>query len=322
MTGNVAEEDYGVGGAVSANIQSGCSHLLSGAFVQGIIAPIEPLWIEIAGRHDRWGNNDGFSVDNNGATSYPDATRNHFSPRIGATYRVMPALSFRAAAYDAFRAPNLAELYRKFVSGANTNLPNPALTPESAKGQEVGVDLQPASWMQLRGTYYSTIYSDFNSFVTIAPGQRQRQNVQRSRSTGGEAYLALRPVGGLLLSASVNYDHAVIVSNASNPGSVGSYIGRVPQQRQVVRATYGTPVLGSLTGIWRHEGKNSTFNGTQLDPFTIVDLNYTRDIRHGTSLFASLENAANKAYQVNFSGGVVSLGMPRTLRVGARVMKE
>jgi iron complex outermembrane recepter protein len=322
MTGNVAEEDYAATGAVSANIQSGGSQLLSGVFLQGIIAPVEPLRIEIGGRYDRWGNNDGFAIDANGRTTYANVTRDHFSPRIGATYRVMPALSLRAAAYDAFRAPNLAELYRKFVSGANTNLPNPALTPESAKGQEVGFDLQPASWMQLRGTYYSAIYSDFNSFVTIAPGQRQRQNVQRSRSTGGEGYLALRPLDGLLVSASVNYDHAVIVSNAANPATVGNYIGRVPQQRQVIRATYGTPLLGSFTALWRHEGKNSTFNGTQLDPFTVVDLNYTRDFLRGTSLFASVENAANAEYQVNLSGGMVSLGMPRTVRVGVRVGRE
>lgn len=322
MTGNVAEEDYAADGSVSANIQSGGSQLLSGAFVQGILSPVEPLRIEIGGRYDRWGNNDGFSVDANGNTFYPNESYDHFSPRIGAAYRVSSVLTIRGAVYDAFRAPNLAEMYRKFVSGPNTNLPNPALRPESARGQEVGIDLQPASWMQLRGTYYSAIYSDFNSFVTIAPNTRQRQNVQRSRSTGGEAYLALRPVEALLLSASVNYDHAVVVTNDANPATVGNYIGRVPQQRQVIRATYGTPVLGSLTALWRHEGKNSTFNGTQLDPFTVVDANYTRDLTRGLSVFASVENVGDVKYQVNYSGGIVSLGLPRTVRVGVRVGRE
>lgn len=322
MTGNVAEEDYAANGSVSANIQSGGSQLLSGAFVQGIIAPVEPLRIEIGGRYDRWGNNDGFAIDAGGRTSYPDATYDHFSPRVGATYRVSSMLTLRGAVYDAFRAPNLAEMYRKFVSGTNTNLPNPALRPESARGQEAGFDLQPASWMQLRGTYYSAIYSDFNSFITISPGTRQRQNVQRSRSTGGEAYLALRPVDELLLSASVNYDHAVVVTNDANPSSVGSYVGRVPQQRQVIRATYSTPALGSLTALWRHEGKNSTFNGTQLDPFTVVDANYTRDLSRGISLFASMENVGDVKYQVNVSGGIVSLGLPRTVRVGMRAGRE
>jgi outer membrane receptor protein involved in Fe transport len=176
--------------------------------------------------------------------------------------------------------------------------------------------------VQLRGTYYSANYSDFNTFVTISPGVRQRQNVQRSRSTGGEAYLALRPVEALVLSASVNYDHAVIVSNDANPATVGSYIGRVPQQRQVIRATYATPVLGSLTALWRHEGKNSTLNGTQLAPFTVVDLNYTRDLLPGISAFASVENIGNIAYQVNVSGALVSLGLPRTVRIGATLRKE
>jgi outer membrane receptor protein involved in Fe transport len=323
MSGNVAEEDYSTTtGNVTANLQSGGSQLLSGAFVQGVLAPIAPLRIEIGARYDRWGNDDGFTIDASGTTTYPNETRSHVSPRIGATYQLFSGLSLRAAAYDAFRAPNLAELYRKFVSGTTTSLPNPQLTPESGKGQEVGFDLQPSRWLQLRGTYYSAIYSDLNTFVTIAPGTRKRQNVQRSRSTGGEAYLALRPIERLLLSASVNYDHDVIVSDAANAANVGNYIGRVPQQRQVIRAMYGTPALGTLTALWRHEGKNSTFNGTQLDPFTVVDVDYTRDIMPTVSVFASVENVANAEYQVNLASTVVSLGLPRTLRAGLRVVRD
>jgi outer membrane receptor protein involved in Fe transport len=323
MSGSVGEEDYSTAtGAVTANLVSGGSQLLAGAFVQGILAPVAPLRVEIGGRFDRWGNDAGFATDAAGTTTYPDETRSHFSPRVGVSYQLAPSLSLRAAAYDAFRAPNLAELYRKFVSGANTNFPNPQLRPESGRGQEVGLDVQPVSWLQLRGTYYSAIYSDLNTFVTIAPGQRKRQNVQRTRSTGGEAYLSLRPVDGLLLSASVNYDHDVIVSDSASPANVGSYIGRVPQQRQVVRATYGTPALGTFTALWRHEGHNSTFNGTPLDPFTVVDADYTRDIARGMSAFAAVENIANTEYQVNLSGAIVSLGLPRTFRAGMRVARE
>jgi outer membrane receptor protein involved in Fe transport len=320
MSGAVAEEDYSTTtGAVTADLLSGGSQLLAGAFVQGVVAPVEPLRIEIGGRFDRWGNNDGFATDASGTTTYADETRQHFSPRVGATYRLLPSLSLRGAVYDAFRAPNLAELYRKFVSGTTTSFPNPQLTPESGRGQEIGIDVQPASWAQLRATYYSAFYSDLNTFVTIAPDQRMRENVQRSRSTGGEAYLALRPVQGLLVSGSVNYDHDVIVADAVNPQNVGSYVGRVPQQRQVIRVTYGTPVFGAVTALWRHEGKNSTFSGAQLDPFTVVDMNYTRDLPRGVSAFASVENVGNVAYQVNLFGTIPSLGLPRTLRAGLRI---
>jgi outer membrane cobalamin receptor len=323
MSGNVAEEDYSTTtGAVTANILSGGSQLLSGVFAQGILAPVEPLRIEIGGRFDRWGNNDGFATDSKGTTTYANQTRTHFSPRIGASYQVTPGLSLHAAVYDAFRAPNLAELYRKFVSGANTNLPNPELTPESAKGQEVGFDVQPLGWVQLKGTYYSAIYDGLNTFVTIAPGQRKRQNVQRSRSTGGEAYLAIRPVDALLLSGSVNYDHAVVVSDPITPSNVGNYVFRVPQQRQVIRATYSTPVTGALTLLWRHEGKNSTFGGTQLDPFTVVDASYRRSVADGAAVFAAVENVGDVKYQVNLTGAIVSLGLPRTFRLGMNLSRN
>jgi outer membrane receptor protein involved in Fe transport len=323
MSGAVAEEDYSTTtGVVTANLLSGGSQLLTGAFVQGIVAPVDPLRIEIGGRFDRWGNNDGVATDASGTTTYPNETRQHLSPRVGATYQLLPSLSLRGAVYDAFRAPNLAELYRKFVSGTTTSLPNPQLTPESGKGQELGFDVQPAAWAQLRGTYYSAIYSDLNTFVTIGPGQRQRQNVQRSRSTGGEAYLALRPARGLLVSGSVNYDHDVIVADAVNPQNVGTYVGRVPQQRQVIRITYGAPIFGALTALWRHEGKNSTFSGAQLDPFTVVDMSYTRDLSWGASAFLSVENVGNVEYQVNLTGTIPSLGLPRTLRAGLRIARN
>ncbi len=323
MSGAVAEQDYSTTtGAVTANIHSGGSQQLSGAFAQAVIAPVEPLRVELGGRYDRWGNNDGFATDAAGTTAYPNQTRTHFSPRIGASLRVTTGLTLHAAAYDAFRAPNLSELYRKFVSGTTTSLPNPELTPETARGQELGFDVQPAGWVQLKGTYYSAVYDDLNTFVTTAPGQRKRQNVQRSRSTGGEAYLALRPIDALLVSGSVNYDHAVIVTDRANPANAGNYIGRVPQQKQVIRATYSTPVAGALTVLWRHEGKNSTFNGTQLDPSTVVDANYTRAIGGGVSAFLSVENVGDVAYQTNLSGTIVSLGLPRTLRLGMSLTRE
>jgi len=55
---------------------------------------------------------------------------------------------------------------------------------------------------------------------------------------------------------------------------------------------------------------------------TVVDANYTRDFGRGVSLFASVENVGDVKYEVNFSGGVVSLGLPRTVRLGARVGRE
>jgi outer membrane receptor protein involved in Fe transport len=234
---------------------------------------------------------------------------------VGLRYQVASSLSLHTAGYQAFRAPNLAELYRKFVSGANTSLPNPALKPEYATGYEAGFDWQPASWVQLKGTGFSADMRDLNTFVTIAPGQRQRQNVQKSRARGGEAYLALRPTQPLFVSASVSYDNARLLAGPAGT-VVGSRVSRVPMQKQVVRVSYTTPILGSLTVIGRHEGVTTTFSGVGLEPFTVVDANYQHELFPGLDGFVSVENVGDKAYQVNLTGTIVSLGLPRTVRVG------
>ena len=70
-----------------------------------------------------------------GTTSYPDRTKTAFSPRAGLRYQLLSSLSLHGAVYDAFRAPNLAELFRKQISGTSITIPNPNLAPETAFGR-------------------------------------------------------------------------------------------------------------------------------------------------------------------------------------------
>ena len=147
---------------------------------------------------DHWPNNNGHSVDARaGDTTYANRSKTAFSPRLGARYQLIKGLALHGAVYEAFRAPNLAELYRKQISATSITIPNPDLSPEHAFGREIGADWQPADWMQLKGTWYVADYKDFNVPVQISAGPpaiRQRLNVSKSRSKGGEAYLALHPI--------------------------------------------------------------------------------------------------------------------------------
>src|SRR5262249_24960202 len=122
-------------------------------------------------------------------------------------------LSFHAAYYRAFRAPNLAELYRKQVSTTSITIPNPYLKAENAEGREAGFDFQPIDWLQVKGTWYVADYNNFNVPTNLTatstpprPAEcgtvatcRTRLNVNKSRSDGGEAYIALHPIPACVL---------------------------------------------------------------------------------------------------------------------------
>jgi iron complex outermembrane receptor protein len=335
-SGNYDEVDFNTScpgascGRVTRTILSGGDQALSGVFVQAIAAPLAPLRVELSARVDRWDNTNGRSEDAAaGVTRYPDSSKTAFSPRVGARWQVLRGLAVHGAYYQAFRAPNLAELYRKQITPTQITLPNPYLRAERALGREVGLEWQPAAWMDVKGTWYVADYRDFNVPTTIATAggvtTRQRRNVTRTRSRGGEAYVALRPVDALLVSGGVSYDDARQQSNVADP-THKPHVNRVPSPRQTLRATYTSRALGDYTAIWRHEGHTTTLQGAWLDPFTVVDLHARREVVHGVAAFAALENAGDTRYQVNLSGSgastLISYGMPRTLRVGVTLDRQ
>jgi outer membrane receptor protein involved in Fe transport len=154
-------------------------------------------------------------------------------------------------------------------------------------------------------------------------GCRTRLNVNKSRSEGGEAYVAVRPIQQLFVSAAVNYDDARQQSGlpAGTTDKTKPHINRVPSPKQTIRGTYSTSRFGDWTAMWRHEGHTSTLQGVWLDPFTVVDANVQREILPGIRGFLSVENLTDKKYQINLSaaasaGGIASFGLPRTVRVG------
>jgi iron complex outermembrane receptor protein len=344
--GDFNEVDFGTGcpgtacGTVARTISSGGDQSLSGAFVQAIAAPFSKLRVELSARFDRWDNDNGHAVSATPTTTavrtvYPDSSKTAFSPRVGVRYQLFSRLSVHSAYYRAFRAPNLAELYRKQVSATQITLPNPYLKAENAEGREVGLDWQPLDWLQFKGTGYVADYNNFNVPVTLTTNKpadcgtvatcRTRLNVNKSRSTGAEGYVAVRPIPQLFLSGSVNYDDARQQSGLTDTTTKKPHINRVPSPKQTLRASYTTPALGAWTVIWRHEGHTTTLQGVWLDPFTVVDANVQREILPGMTGFVSVENVADTKYQVNVAGtgaaALISYGMPRTLRMGVGIVR-
>jgi outer membrane receptor protein involved in Fe transport len=192
----------------------------------------------------------------------------------------------------------------------------------------------------MKGTYYVADYNNFNVPVTLTTNKpaacgtvatcRERFNINKSRSRGGEAYLALRPFPELLLSGAATYDDARQQSGlpAGTEDAHKPHINRVPSPKQTIRATWSSSLFGDWTAMWRHEGRTTTLGGIGLDPYTVVDANVQRELYRGVLGFVSLENIGDVKYQINISGAgtaanpfVISQGMPRTLRVGMEIRK-
>ncbi|MEP6495818.1 MAG: TonB-dependent receptor [bacterium] len=336
ISGFVDEQDYAntAVNAPTTRLQYGGNQTMSGLYAGGVVSPVSALLIDIGARVDAWQNGDGFTVDASGTTHYPNATRSAFSPRLGLTYQLASSLSAHAAAYHAFRAPILAQLYRRSVTSSTITSPNPALKPETATGYEVGADWQPAYWIQMKGTLYRANYHDFNGFVTtspagVTPTTRQRENVQSTRSLGGEGFVEIKPIDRITIVGSLSYDDARITDlgpvRSSATTFVGARVTQTPYQKATVRASYDSRSLGEWTVVGRYEGNATLSSGLTLPQFTVIDANITRRLLNGINGFVAIENIFDRVYDVNLAGTaaapLVSVGIPRTLRAGVDVAR-
>lgn len=318
MTGRLDETVYQSGGTRGART-SGGSQQVGGVFAQGVLAPGDPLRIELSARFDGWRSYSGSRVDATAtpasATSYADKRNTAFAPRVGVRYAVLPTLSMRGSFYQAFRAPTLSEEYRTFYSGANVFVGNPELTPEHLTGYDVGVDWQPIQMLELRATTFWNRYRDLDDFTFAHPGPNpggitlQRRNLGRATANGAEGEIALRPTDALTIAGTYNYDHAQVTAT-------GAPVNRVPLQRATLRTTYADRDIAEGSVIVRHEGINHALGGFGMSPFTVFDLDARREVLRGAELFVSVENLFDRQYAANRAGPLEYLGLPRTVRGG------
>jgi outer membrane receptor protein involved in Fe transport len=228
---------------------------------------------------------------------------------------VAPSVTLRASGYEAFRAPALSEEYRQFLAGNLVFAPNRELGPEHLIGADAGVDWRPVSHVELRFTAFYNHMRDLGAFAFLAPGYLQRQNVGTARAEGLEGELGIDPLPGLHLSGSYDYDDA---RNTSGSGS-GTRVSRIPLQRADGRITYDSPFWGDYGIVLQYEGQNTSLSGAPLTPYTIVNLHAGHSVRGDLGVFLNVENLFNRTYPIDNSGGLISIGMPFTIRLGVRM---
>lgn len=300
-----------------------------GLFVQDAWSPGPALELAGAARVDLWRSEDGrTSVTRAGGevegASHAARTRAVFSPRLAGRWSPSSAVTLRASAYRAFRAPTLNELYRSFQVGTVLTAPNPALESETLHGGEAGPELRLPGGVSLRATGFWNVLSDPMIIVTLdAPlpdgATRQRVNLGRARVRGVEVDAGWSAAEPLALSVAWTLTDARVTSAPGHPELVGRRLPHDPRHRVSARAVLEQARIGSaaLELRWLSTAFEDDRNTLALPAYATVDLLAARPLAGGLEVFAALENALDRRYLVG-RAGVDTIGAPRTVRAGLR----
>lgn len=306
------ELQYAVNGRITPSRVSGRQNN-GAAYVEDVAAISSRVTLAGGIRVDSWRN---FDADRNGA-ALPDRSDDAWSPRLTLLVHASDRLTLTAAAYRAFRAPSLNELYRNFRVGNVQTLANESLGAEHLSAFELG-----ARSGSLRVTMFSMTTDDTIANVTLSTTPalitRQRRNLGSSRSRGAEADLEQRLRGGLRLSAGYLFCDARVTNGAL----AGKRLPQVPRNTATAQLAFSS-ARGSagVQARWSSMQFDDDLNQFPLRSYAVADLFASYPIAPRFDVTLAIENATNRRIEVSATP-VITLATPRTARLGVRYTKR
>jgi len=312
-----------IAGAPTAYRESQGRQYFLGVFAEASAFPLPALEVLLSARFDGWQSVGGVERKYpGGVTEYPEKSTTRFDPRLSLRYALSPVFALRGAAYRAFRAPSLRDLYRSSSQRTLTIVPNPYLGPETLIGGDVGVDVTAGIFRGQLNLFTNTIDNIVarKALATTPILVVQPQNIGTARARGIEV------MGGFALSKSVSldlgyaYNDSVVTDNPADPTLVGKQLPDVPRNSGNATITWA-PRWG-LTASFRGRGQSVRYgddvNLLSTDQSFIFDLFVSYPVLKSLELFVSCENLFNYQYisEVNIGR---RLGQPQAFFVGVRL---
>jgi outer membrane receptor protein involved in Fe transport len=324
---DVADIFVDTGAQIRTDIGGGKQRFLGG-FGQVSLRPVAALEVLASLRYQSFDNYDAYDGAPGGLGHVPDKRTSSVDPRISARWAVTPVFGLRAAAYEAFRAPTLDNLYRAFSTPSGIFLGNPALVPETLRGGEAGFDVNRGGLrVQVTG-YTNTI----RNLITYAPlpqdelppgffyGTRNI-NAGRARSRGLEAEadwtIAMQWTGAF----GYTFADSTIVESEFDPASVGKQQAGVPRQRIDASVTYTAAAGWRVTPQlrWVSESWGDNDETLPIPAHLVVDLALNYPVTHSLEAFVQIENLFDNRYIADNSGfELPRIGTPFSAFAGVR----
>ena len=275
--------------------------------------------------------------------TFPAHMRTATSPKLGLRYNPWSWLTLRAAIYEAFRVPTLAELYRQSSVESLVLLPNPNLGPEFMYGGEIGFQFRKYKGLTIGVTgYWDILHHPISNVVTASnpitgnDAERTRVNLGQARIRGYEID-AEYSLASLLNTSSPYLDpititgsflesEATLTSNPPDPTLVGRRLALVPWQTINVGLRYQHPIFGDLTVQQQYWGKQyeDSDNHDIQGNYWVTNLTLSKTFEeltqprwlNGATVFAKIQNMMNRTYIIDLGGGIPKVGTPLLIQFG------
>lgn len=349
ISGSNATTNYtnAAGKITSTNFGEGI-HQFLGVFGQWKWAAKNiPLDVTMSARYDYWKNDGKTSYQpyvNGVLTGLPtvenfDTSKGNFDPSLALNYFVSDSVKLRAAAYKAFHAPGMNNMYRSYGSSTIT-FSNPNLIPETMTGYEAGLDFL-AQDLTAKFTLFDNKVKDLvttytlvsNSaletslcgggvgagFVCSVHGNKYYANAGEAEMRGVEMEAKYHISPTFAVNGNFVYTDAVLTQSTTTDPT-GLQLQTIPKRTGLVGATWNMGSKWRLYGEVRAVSEFWADNAHQyrIPGYATANANLTYKVTKETEFFGSVVNLFDRTYVASGGSAPQTLGMPLAIYAGAR----
>jgi outer membrane cobalamin receptor len=288
---NIRQNQWYAGAGVTIDDQRHSNEVA--AYLQDEVALTPRLTAIIGGRFDWWSLKGGTG-----------------RPRLGLVYRTEKDTAIKALYGEAYRAPNLYELYY-YVDPDAQVAPADRIDPESVRTFELVVERHLGHRLRVSASGYHTRITGLIDPELLDTGAIIYANNESARSTGIELEGETRWPSGLLVRSSLAVQRAgsASVDRLSNaPGQLGTLQAALPfWRRQLVLATDTTYTS------WRN-----TVGGERLPAYWLSNITATyKPIKWPIIVGATVYNAFDASYSHPVGVEFTQIAVPQDGRTAA-----
>lgn len=317
------------GSQIRTDIGSGKQRFLGG-FLQADFRPARRFDVLLSVRYQDFYNYHGVDLTPGGlGTTVPNRHDSDVDPRLSLRYDLGGGFALRGAAYRAFRAPTLDNLYRAFAIPGGIFYGNASLRPESLEGVEAGIDFIRGP-IRFQASAFANRIRDLITSRNLASDElpagfffgSRLINAGRARSRGVEAELDWQVSRRLTGRLGYTYADSVVTENPEDPASVGVQQAGVPRNRLSAGFDWTGPRgLRFSPRVHYVARTNGDADGLlHTDPHFIVDLAASLPLVRHFEAFVQIENLFDRRYVGTNDGFSAPLyGTPFTALGGVRV---
>lgn len=342
-----------IGQINSTNFGDG-THQFLGVFGQWKwVAKEIPLDVTMSARYDYW-KNDGKTSNQLYAAGVPgastvanfDSSKGNFDPSLALNYFVSDSVKLRAAAYKAFHAPGMNNMYRTY-GGSTVTFSNPNLMPETMTGYEMGLDFL-AQDFAAKFTLFDNKVKDLVTTFSLTPDSDLEKSLCGGTVSGGATVC---PVGsntgnnrnkyytnagkaemrGVEMEAKYQFTPAfavngnfvytdAVLTQSTTTDPTGVQLQTIPKRTGFVGATWNMSSQWRLYGEVRAVSEFWADNAHKyrIPGYATANANLTYKATKDTEFFGSVVNLFDRTYVANGGAAPQTLGMPLAVYAGVR----